>query len=748
VNPTGNSEAGAASQSDAVPRIGAGTVRSDGVAKVTGIALYSAEFQMPGMVHAALATSTIPNGRIADIDTTAAQRMPGVLLVLTHRNAPQLPEGGKAGIKPPAGRVLSVLQDDRIHYSGQPIAVVVANTLEQAQSAAHALVVRYAAEPPALDFAAQRSRAYKPESLTGGEADTRRGDPDAASTHAPFRIDATYTTPIEHHNPMEPHATIAAWEGDRLTLYDSTQYVDGVRTTMAKLLGIEPDNIRVVCHYTGGGFGCKGSMWSHVALAAMAARQVQRPVKLALERTQMFPTVGFRPRTEQHVQLAADDNGRLLAVQHDVLTHTSTLEDWTEPCAVVTRMLYACPNLATSHRLLALNTGTPTFMRAPGEASGTFALESAMDELAYALKMDPIELRLRNYAQADPQKELPFSSKSLRQCYALGAQRFGWARRNPLPRSQRDGLRLVGWGMATATYPTFRLPAQAQVELRTDGSVRVATGSQDLGTGTYTILQQIAADVLQLPARKIVVEIGDTRLPQAPVSGGSMTAASVGSAVQAAALDLRRKIIERALADAASPLHGAQADAVTLQNGQLVAGERSDTLDAIAGRSKTVLVGSAKVAPGAEAKQYSMHAFGAVFAEVKVDEELARLEVSRIHGAYAVGTLLNARTGHSQLLGGIVGGIGMALFEESLLDTQEGRFINANLADYHVPVNADIGAIDIAFVPEEDRIVNPLGAKGIGEIGITGVAAAIGNAVFHATGKRIRELPLTPDKLV
>jgi xanthine dehydrogenase YagR molybdenum-binding subunit len=732
----------------AAPQVGAAVARSDGVAKVTGQALYSAEFQLPGLVHAALATSTIASGRIADIDESAARRMPGVLLVLTHRNAPPLPEHGRAGVQPPAGRVLSVLQDDRIYYSGQPIAVVVANTAEQARAAARTLGVRYAPEAPLLDFGAQRERGYKPDSLTGGEADTRRGDPDAASTRAPFRIDATYSTPIEHHNPMEPHATIAAWEGDRLTLYDSTQYVDGVRNTMAKLLGIEPENIRVVCHYTGGGFGCKGSMWSHVPLAAIAARQVQRPVKLALERTQMFGPVGFRPFTEQHVQLAADDTGRLLAVRHDVVTHTSTFEDWTEPCAVVTRMLYACPNLATSHRLLQLNTGTPTFMRAPGEASGTFALESAMDELAHALKVDPIELRLRNYAETDPQKELPFSSKSLRQCYALGAQRFGWARRNPQPRSQRDGRSLVGWGMATATYPTFRLPAQARVELRPDGSVRVLSGTQDLGTGTYTILRQIAADALQLPLRYIQVEIGDTLLPQAPVSGGSMTAASVGSAVQAAALDLRQRIVEHARADNASPLRGVQADAIAWRDGQLVAGERRESLAAIAQRTQAPLTGSAKAAPGAEAKQYSMHAFGAIFAEVKVDEELAALQVSRITGAYAVGTLLNARTGHSQLLGGIVGGIGMALFEESLLDTREGRFVNANLADYHVPVNADIHAIDIAFVPEEDRIVNPLGAKGIGEIGITGVAAAIGNALFHATGKRIRDLPLTPDKLV
>lgn len=733
---------------DSEARIGAATSRVDGVAKVTGQAQYSAEFQLPGLLHAALATSTIASGRIEDIDTRAAERMPGVAFVLTHRNAPSLPEKGRAAVKPPAGRVLSVLQDDRVFYNGQPIAVVVATTLEQARAAAGALVVKYAAEPATLDFAAERTRAYKPESLTGGEADSRRGDPDAALRSAPFHLDATYQTPIEHHNPMEPHATIAAWEGDRLTLYDSTQYVDGVKNTMAKLLGIAPENIRVVCHYTGGGFGCKGSMWSHVALAAMAAQKTGRPVKLAIERTQMFGPVGARPFTEQRMQLAADDRGRLLAVRHDVIAHTSKMEDWTEPCAVVTRMLYACPNLATSHRLIALNVGTPTFMRAPGEASGTFALETAMDELAWQLKIDPVELRLRNHADSDPQKNLPFSSKSLRQCYALGAERFGWSRRSAQPRSQRDGHKLVGWGMATATYPTHRLPANASVELRTDGIVYVASGTQDLGTGTYTILQQIVADALQLPASQVRVDIGDTLLPQAPVSGGSMTAASVGSAVQAAAQDLKRKIEQFVAADDVSPLRGAKADAVEWRDGRLFAGERSDDVASIARRANKSLVGVGKAAPGPEAKQYSMHAFGAVFAEVKVDEALATVQVSRIASAYAVGTLLNAKTGRSQLLGGIVGGIGMALFEESLLDPRSGRFVNANLADYHVPVNADIRNIDIAFVPEEDRIVNPLGAKGIGEIGITGVAAAIGNAVFHATGKRIRELPITPGKLI
>ena len=569
-----------------------------------------------------------------------------------------------------------------------------------------------------------------------------------ARASATATLSQAYTTPIEHHNPMEPHATVAVWSGERLTVYDATQYVSGVKQTMAKTLGIPPENVTVISPYVGGGFGCKGSMWSHVALAALAAKRVGRPVKLALERPQMFGMVGNRPQTEQMLMLAASADGSLTAMQHDVITETSTLEEWTEPSAVITRMLYACHNQGTTHRLATLNIGTPTFMRAPGEASGSFALESAMDELADALRMDPIALRLRNYANQDPEKNKPFSSKSLRACYADGATRFGWARRQQTPGTLRNGHWQVGLGMATASYPANRSAAEASVRLMPDGSAVVQSGSQDLGTGTYTVMTQVAADAIGISPAHVRFELGDSRLPKAPVSGGSQSAASVAPAVQAAGLAARAKLIEMALADARSPLFGQDAAAVVVEAGTLRAGAASESIAALMGRAGQPVSVQAGAKPGDEKEAYSMHSFGAVFAEVWVDRDLGIVRVPRVVGSYGVGHLLNAKLARSQLLGGVVWGIGMALLEESHRDLRDGRIVNANLAEYHVPVNADIGTIDIGFVPEDDPHINPLGVKGIGEIGITGVAAAVANAVFNATGKRVRDLPITLDKLI
>ena len=442
--------------------IGAPMNRTDGWAKVSGAARYSAEHPVPGLAHAVLVTSTIPSGRVTRIDASAAGAAPGLLLVMTHQNAMALPPETRAGkVSPPSGRVLSLLQDDVIHYNNQPLAVVVADTLEHARAAAALLRIDYQAAPAMLDFALARQATHAPEKVLAESADTSRGDLQAGLLSGSARLDQVYTTPYENHNPIEPHATIAAWDGDRLTLYDSTQYIKGVQRTVAATLGIAPDKLTVLCPYVGGGFGCKGSVWSHVVLAAMAARQVGRPVKLALERSQMFGPVGTRPVTEQRMRLAALADGRLAASSHDTIAYTSMIEDWIEPCALMTRMMYPCPNQQTTHRLARMNLGTPTFMRAPGEASGSFALESAMDELACMLHIDPVQLRMLNYAERDPGKQLPWSSKSLRQCYELGAERFGWSRRNPQPRSMREGGLLVGWGMATATYPVRRLAASA-----------------------------------------------------------------------------------------------------------------------------------------------------------------------------------------------------------------------------------------------------------------------------------------------
>jgi xanthine dehydrogenase YagR molybdenum-binding subunit len=578
-------------------------------------------------------------------------------------------------------------------------------------------VVRYAGEAAIATLEQNLGAAFTP--TTGGPhgpADTSRGAFTVARARAVVEVTQSYTTPNENHNPMEPHATIAMWTGpDQLTLYDATQGVFGVRKRIAAVFGLQPDQVRVVDPYVGGGFGCKGTPWSHVALAALAAKVVSRPVKLVVTRQQMFSLVGHRPHTVQTVTLAADREGKLVATRHDVVSETSRFDDFVEPSAVITRMLYACPNVVTTHRLVRVDAPTPTFMRAPGESSGNFALESAMDELAVALHVDPLELRRRNYAATDQDERKPFSSKNLEQCYRDAAARFGWSKRDPRPRSHRDGNELVGWGMATASYPARQMgPASARVRLRPDGTILVQVGTQDLGTGTYTILAQIAADALAMPLDRITIQIGDTTFPEAGVSGGSTTAATVGPAVHDACTALKAKL--------------------------------SGITPGV--RANTEVMAEAKSLPSPAREHYSTHAFGADFVEVRVDERLGTIRVSRVVAAFAAGTILNPRTARSQLIGGIVWGIGMALHEHTVRDRRSARVVTRDLADYHVPVNADVPDIDILFVPERDPHVNALGIKGIGEIGITGIVAAVANAVHHATGKRIRDLPITLDKLL
>ena len=729
--------------------------RTDGRLKVTGGAKFSAEHALPRLAYAVMLQSTIASGRITSMDIASAAAMRGVLLVMTHQNAPRLPvQAMPAGDGAPSNPRLSLLQDNLVQYNGQPIAVLVADTLEHAQDAARRLQVqvRYAPQTAVLDFQQAKLAQRRPASQPERPVDTSRGNVTGGLNRAAVKVEASYTTPIENHNPMEPHATIAAWDGDRLTLHDSTQNVSGVRKTAAKLLGMAPENVRVICPFVGGGFGGKGAAWSHVMLAAMAARMAGCPVKLALERTQMFGPVGGRAMTEQRLRLGADSDGKLTVITHDTVSSTAFLDDFTEPCGVFTRMLYASDSLQTTQRLATLNLGVPTYMRAPGESSGSFALESAMDELSYALHMDPLQLRLQNHAEKDPEKNLPWSSKSLRECYRVGAEKFGWARRTPQPRSMRAGRTLVGWGMATATYPANRRPAKASASIFPDGTALVRSGSHELGTGTYTVMAQIAADALGMPVAKVRFELGDSALPEAPGSGGSQSVASVGPAVHAAALAARAKLAALAIGDAVSPLLGASLDDVGADNGWLFrrsAPERREPMAAVIARHGGQAVqADSSVAPGDERKQFSMHSFGAVFAEVHVDPDLGTIRVPRIVAAYGVGKLMNRKTGHSQLMGGIVWGMGMALFEKAEIDLRTGRVVNANLADYHVPVNADVGNIDITVVEEKDDHINELGAKGIGEIGIVGVAAALANAVYHATGKRIRDLPITLDKLI
>ena len=632
--------------------------------------------------------------------------------------------------------------------------MVVADTIEHAKAAASLVRTRYTKQRPELDMATAPSAPTTGSGKPAGKEPvaTTRGDFDAGLAAADVRAEYAYTTPYEQHNPMELHATIAQWDGDHLTMYESSQGIFPARKAVAKTFGIPPENVRVVCHFVGGGFGSKGSVWSHAMLAVMAAREIGRPVKIELTRRQMFGPVGGRPRTVQHITLGAKKDGTLTAIRHVSTSATSEYEEWMEPSAVVTRMLYASPNAVTDHKLVRINMGTPTFMRAPGEASGSFAIESAMDEMAYALRMDPIAFRLKNYADKDAQTGKPFSSKSLRECYSAGAEKFGWSRRTMEPRSMRDGDALIGWGMATATYPTRRSQASASARILPDGRAWVRAGSQDLGTGTYTVMTQVAADALGIPPERVRFELGDTEMPETPVSGGSQTAASVGSAVNAAALAARSKVVQLAIRDSQSPLYGASEDDVRAQNGNLSLSSnptKAESYGAVIARNGgQPIEADATEKPGAEAEELSMHAFGAVFTEVRVDRDLGTIRVPRVVAVYGVGNVLNAKTARSQLMGGIVYGIGMALMEETYIDPNLGRYVNANLEDYHVPVNADIPSIDVSTVPETDTHVNPLGVKGIGEIGNTGITGALANAVFHATGKRVRDLPITLDKVL
>jgi len=730
-----------------------GIDRVDARHKVTGKAVYSAEVNVANLAHAVIVGSTTAKATIKAIDVRAAQRAPGVLLVLTHENAPRLeraPSDGKAG---PTDRVLQILQDDRVLYDDQPVAVVVADTLDRARFAAGLVAVTYEhVEAPLVTFD-QGSPSYAPPKANRDPADSSRGDPARARAAASAEIDATYTIPAENHNPMEMHGTIAVWRApDAVTLYDATQGIFGVRKRVAHVFGLDVRNVRVLSLYVGGGFGCKGSPWSHVVLAALAARAASRPVKLTLTRQQMFSLVGHRPRTIQRVRLSASRDGKLASVEHDVISQTSRFDEFVEPSAVTARHLYACENVRTSHRLVRLDIPTPTFMRAPGESTGSFALESAMDELSYAVGMDPLALRLVNHADRDLGEDKPYSSKSLRACYEQGAAAFGWAKRPWAVRAMRDGTGWVGWGMATATYPAGQSPASAWASVRADGTALVRAGSQDIGTGTYTIMTQIAADALGLPLAKVRFELGDTDFPETPGSGGSRTAASVGSAVKRAGWQVRRGLIELAIADTGSPLHGRAPDDIDVSEGTLSSKaepvKRDPIVDVLGRAQRAELSARADVQEAATRKPYALHSFGAQFAEVHVDGALGSVRVRRMVGTFAAGTILNVKTARSQFIGGMVWGLGMALHEHTVRDPRSGRVVTRDLADYHVPVNADTPSIDVIMVPEEDPYVNEVGAKGIGEIGITGMAAAIANAVYHATGKRIRDLPITLDKLL
>jgi xanthine dehydrogenase YagR molybdenum-binding subunit len=734
--------------------IGKEMSRVDGVAKVTGKAKYAAEFKVPDLAYGFIVTSTIAKGTITSIDTTEASRAPGVIDVLTHENYPKPAPPAAPELKPEINRNVPdksfrALQSNQIFFNMQPIALVLAESFEQARYAARLVKATYNQEPPTTDLESSLDKAILPNPE---RAPKPRGNPTAALQNAPVKIEAEYTIPIEHHNPMEPHAAIAFWENDKLTIFDKTQGVNVVQEHLASSFNIPKEKVQVISPFVGGAFGSSLRPNYYPALTAMASRVIKRPVKVVYTRQQMFTGHGYRPHTWQKVSLGAESNGKLTAMIHDSKNNSSTYQEWVENTTTMPRPLYACPNAHTSQQLVRTDLSTPTSMRAPGAVSGMFALECAMDELAYALKIDPMELRLINFTDVDPDSGKPYSSKALRECYRLGAEKFGWKNRIFEPRSMRDGRLLVGWGMATGVWGAFQRPASARIALTSDGTAHVSSATADIGPGTYTVMTLIAAEFLGLPAEKVKFELGDTKFPPAPVQGGSFTTASVGSAIYESARNIKQKLVELANKDATSPFKTAKIEDIEMFDGKLqiksTPTQAVNIAELMRSNNLTELVDVHEARPSPEREKYATGAHGAQFVEVKVDPDTGAVRVTRAIEVTACGRIMNPKTSHSQEIGGVVWGIGMALQEATEIDHRYGRIMNPNLQHYHVPVNADIHEIETIFVEEDDKIVNPLGVKGMGELGMVGIPAAIANAVFHATGKRIRDLPITPDKLI
>ncbi|MBD1868840.1 xanthine dehydrogenase family protein molybdopterin-binding subunit [Cyanobacteria bacterium FACHB-471] len=751
--------------------------RVDGRLKVTGAAKYAAEYNQPQMAYAFPVRSTIANGTIASVDTNAALQSPGVLMVLTHENAPRLKALDPQELSQAGGRLgenLVPLQDGRVHYFGQFIGVVVAETYEQARHAAGLVRVAYAEEKPAIDFETELLKGFRPETAQGQPAQLNTGQAAPLLAAAPVKIERTYTTPTENHHPMELHSTIAIWEGaNKLIVHESTQSVMTVRAVVAYFFSLKPENVRVLAPYIGGGFGSKGNPWTNIVLAVMAGQAVNRPVKLVITRHMMQTNVGRRSETKQQVALGAGSDGKLAVMRHHNNSY-SNLTQYFERSGSPTEVLYSAPLREITYQVARLNIGASTFVRAPGDAPGSFALESAMDELAYELKIDPVEFRVINHTTTDPLSKLPYSSEHLIECYRTGAEKFGWARRKQQPRQTRDGRYLVGYGTAAATYPASRASASARVRLAADGRVIVQSATLDLGTGTYTIMAQTAADALGVSVERIAVEIGDSDLPPAPVSARSITTASVLPAVLAACEMLRKDLMQLATADAKSKLNGVNPAEIIFSDAKFFARSdrsKSDSYSDILRRNnKTALEacttampasGSGLGAPGAscilaptdseensDAQKYSFHSFGAQFAEVRVDEDLGLIRVKRFTTVHDVGRIMNEKTARSQIIGSVTYALGETLMEETLFDKRFGNPVTRTLADYHVPVNLDVPPIDVHFIGKPDPHISPIGARGLGEIASVGVAAAVANAVFNATGKRIRDLPITPDKLL
>lgn len=731
--------------------------RVDGRAKVTGAARYAAEHPAADLAYGVVVNSTITKGRILGFDLADALRVPGVIDIITHSNRPRM-RPFKLSYKDmtaPGGFPFRPLYDDVVFYSGQPIALVLAETFEAARHAATLVRPDYAVEPHETELAAHLHRAHDPHGLKAGFAPPpkEKGHAQAAFDAAPVKIEAEFHSGVEHHNPMELFASTVIREADgHLTIYDKTQSSQNSRWYVSHVFGLSSRKVTVRNPYVGGAFGSGLRPQYQLPLAVMAALKLKRSVRVVLTRQQMF-TFGHRPETRQAIKLAAERDGTLVSIQHDAVAETSRREDYTEVVVNWSGQLYACDNIRLSYHLVDLDNYTPIDMRAPGAAHGVHALEIAMDELSYALQMDPLALRLKNYAEIDPTKNLPFSTKALRDCYTQGAARFGWDQRPAAPRSMRKGNEWVGWGMATGTWDAMQMFARASAVLHADGRLVVSSAATDIGTGTYTVMAMIAAASMGLPMERVTFQLGDSTLPVAPIEGGSSHVTTVGSAVEGACEKLQKSLLKLAKALPDSPFAKAKIDEVEFADGTLRLRARPEVRIELpqllqhAGEAR-VEVKYLMLPDALKQRKYQRATHSAVFCEVHVDEDFGTVRVTRVVSAIAAGKIISAKTAHSQITGGVVWGISQALHEETLQDHRLGRFMNANFAEYHVAVNADIHDIEVIFVEEDDRVVSRLGAKGVGEIGLVGVAAAVSNAIYHATGRRIRDTPITPDKVI
>ncbi len=729
--------------------IGAVVPRVDGRLKTSGSAMYSSDYHFPGMVYLVPVCSAIARGKITKLDASQAEKMPGVLRVMYHGNVPQMyrpiPHDQDAVVdesRPP-------FEDEVIYYSGQYVAAVVAETMEQAKAAADAVHVEYAVETPNVGL--DLGDGWKHLKM-----ENHRGDAEKAFASAPVQIDETYVTPTETHNPIELHASVAVWDGKKFTLYETTQSLINHQAVMAQFLGVPNENVQIVMKFLGSGFGGKLWPWTHAPLAAAAARELNRPVKAVVSRRMMFTNVGHRPRTQQRVRLGATPDGRLLSLHHDYVNHTSMISDYGEGCGEATPYLYSCANLLLRGAKVERNVGPPTAMRGPGAVPGLHALESAMDELAIKLKMDPVELRLRNEPEKDESNGKPFSSRHLKECIATGVEKFGWSRRNPAVGSMRQGDLILGWGMACASWGAFRMPCEVTVALNDDGTVRVSCATQDIGTGTYTIFAQIVSDKSGIPVDRIQVVLGDSALPAGPLSGGSGVTSSVVPAIASAVYAAIRSMTMIATSTPSSPLLNKKSEEIAFTAGRVhVKGESPEQGIAFEEILKRANIRSARgegksvsTDDDSTAKKYSQHSYGAQFVEVTWDPGIARLRVSRVVSVIDVGRIINLKAARNQVEGSIVMGVGMGLFEETHYDQLSGGPINNNFADYVVSTCADAPEIDVTFLNYPDLTLNEYGARGVGEIGLAGIAPAITAAVYHATGIRVRELPVKVETLL